>query len=117
MTKHRSKFDEGPAAVKALSRRKFLTVSAASAAFAGTAALSGCVTGTQARTPGTTPKSVARYRNAPNQGRRCAQCAYFLAPDRCAIVAGGISPNGWCSFYRRRRARMQDGGSSGGKSY
>jgi hypothetical protein len=83
-----------------LSRRKFLKVSVASAAIVGTGGISGCMySPTMMRAAGTTPKSVARYRNSPNRGRRCAGCTHFLKPNRCEIVAGEISPNGWCRFH------------------
>jgi hypothetical protein len=51
------------------------------------------------RPAGTTPKAVALYRDAPNQGRRCAGCTHFIEPNACEIVAGEISPNGWCRFH------------------
>lgn len=94
----------------ALSRRKFLKVSLAGAASVGAAGLSVEAVRAQMRAPGTTPKSTARYQDAPNRGRRCARCVHFLAPDRCAIVAGTISPNGWCRFYERRTARRSGNG-------
>ena len=29
----------------------------------------------------------------------CAGCLYFAVPDTCMIVAGKISPFGWCTYY------------------
>lgn len=86
-----------------LSRRKFLKVSVTSAAIVGVGALSDAMySPTVAQTAGTTPKSAARYRDSPNRGRRCAGCTHFLKPNRCEIVAGEISPNGWCRFHTPR---------------
>ncbi|WP_156941731.1 twin-arginine translocation signal domain-containing protein [Mesorhizobium sp. WSM2561] len=85
---------------QALSRRKFLKVSMTGAALAGAGGLASCMTGQPtARGAGTTPKPVALYQNSPNKGRRCGGCKHFLEPNACGIVAGEISPNGWCRFY------------------
>jgi hypothetical protein len=70
------------------------------AAIAGAGGLASCMTGQpSARGAGTTPKPLALYQDTPNQGRRCAGCTHFLQPNACDIVAGEISPNGWCRFY------------------
>jgi len=83
-----------------LSRRRFLKASVTSAAIVGVGGLSGCMySPTVMQAAGTTPKSAARYRDSPNRGRRCAGCTHFLKPNRCEIVAGEISPNGWCRFH------------------
>lgn len=90
---------------QAVSRRKFLKVTMAGVAVTGAGALSSCMTGQPgARGAGTTPKSVARYQNSPNKGRRCGGCTHFLKPNACEIVAGEISPNGWCRFHEPRPA-------------
>ena len=89
------------AATPSLSRRKFLKVSMTGAALAGAAGLSACVAPPEMRAAGTTPKAVALYQDFPNRGRRCAGCRHFLEPNGCQIVAGEISPNGWCRFYER----------------
>lgn len=88
-----------------LSRRNFL--SGAGAAVAGAVGLTSCMTSPRmtpvARAAGTTPKREAAYQNPPNRGRRCAGCTHFLEPNACEIVAGEISPNGWCRFHEPRR--------------
>jgi hypothetical protein len=48
---------------------------------------------------GKTTKALALYQNTPNRGERCAGCTHFLKPNGCEIVAGAISPNGWCRFH------------------
>lgn len=30
---------------------------------------------------------------------QCSKCAYYLSPTTCAIVAGRISPEGWCKRF------------------
>lgn len=45
-------------------------------------------------------KPHAQYQDSPKNGDRCSGCAHFL-PDRngCKLVAGDISPDGWCMLY------------------
>ena len=42
------------------------------------------------------------YQNRPNGGLRCETCANWMAPTSCKVVAGSISPSGWCSLYARK---------------
>jgi hypothetical protein len=71
-----------------LTRRKFLKFSMTGAALAGAAGLSACEAAPEMSAAGTTPKSVALYRDSPNQGRRRAGCTHFMEPNGCEIVAG-----------------------------
>ena len=48
-------------------------------------------------------RSVA-YRGAPNGKARCSNCALWQPPAACKVVAGVISPNGWCSIYAPKKA-------------
>jgi hypothetical protein len=91
---------------QALSRRRFLKVSMTGAAMAGAGGLASCMTGAPygKQAAGTTPKSAALYQDVPNRGRRCAGCTHFLEPNACEIVAGEISPDGWCRFHEPRPA-------------
>ena len=41
----------------------------------------------------------ADYRDRPKSGLSCAACALFRPPRACVVVAGDISPNGWCKFF------------------
>jgi hypothetical protein len=41
----------------------------------------------------------AEYQNSPKSGLTCAACTVFRPPRSCEIVAGDISPNGWCKFF------------------
>lgn len=54
---------------------------------------------------GTASKSALKYQDHPKGSSACANCANFLpgkgaqGPGRCIIVAGDISPKGWCLAY------------------
>lgn len=58
---------------------------------------------------GTVPKSDFHYQEYPNVDKRCAQCTAFVpgsggdSPGTCKVVAGPISPNGWCMAYSARQ--------------
>ncbi|HEY1257910.1 MAG TPA: hypothetical protein VGF34_01580 [Stellaceae bacterium] len=41
----------------------------------------------------------AQYQDRPKGGFGCAACALFRPPKACVVVAGYISPNGWCRFF------------------
>jgi hypothetical protein len=41
----------------------------------------------------------AQYQNRPKNSFRCAACALFRPPATYVVVAGAISPNGWCRFF------------------
>ncbi len=52
------------------------------------------------------PQSAVQYQNKPKNGVKCAQCRFYLANKKspkadgaCSVVAGKISPNGWCVVY------------------
>ena len=46
------------------------------------------------------PKTAVAYRPEPNDGERCAGCAYFLPDQRaCQLVAGDIAPDAWFSLF------------------
>ena len=47
-------------------------------------------------------KKVAKYQDRPNKGDHCAVCRYFRPPHSCQLVAGNISPNGWCSYFLKK---------------
>jgi hypothetical protein len=49
-----------------------------------------------------TDKKTAKYQDHPNNGKSCSQCNYFRPPKSCQLVAGDISPNGWCSFFLKK---------------
>jgi hypothetical protein len=54
---------------------------------------------------GTASKSEFHYQDHPSNGKRCGGCAAFTPPlsggtnGACSIVAGVISPDGWCMAF------------------
>jgi hypothetical protein len=44
-------------------------------------------------------QSVVQYQTSPKDGAKCSTCVNFIAPNACKVVAGNISPNGWCVAY------------------
>ena len=60
-----------------------------------------------AQAAGTLPQATAKYQNKPSpNGQRCDQCAYYVpnaahpaAAGQCKLVAGSISPQGWCQLF------------------
>ncbi len=76
------------------SRRGFLRT--------GLTILAGGVLATAARAQDADSKveqSVVQYQNAPKDGAKCSGCVNFVAPNACKVVAGTISPEGWCVAY------------------
>ena len=58
-----------------------------------------------AEASGTASKAAVQYQGMPKGTSACANCANFItgkdptATGRCTIVAGDISPKGWCLAY------------------
>jgi hypothetical protein len=48
---------------------------------------------------GKVAQSAAGYQQAPKGGQACAGCNSFVAPNHCKLVAGEISPSGWCRLW------------------
>lgn len=44
------------------------------------------------------PKLV-KYQLKPKADQECDRCLHFIAPDGCKMVAGKISPKGWCALF------------------
>jgi hypothetical protein len=64
--------------------------------------LSGIAAGLAATTVRTQEKMSqgdAEYQDQPKSGLTCAACSLFRPPRSCEVVAGDISPNGWCRFF------------------
>jgi hypothetical protein len=49
-----------------------------------------------------TSKQVAGYRDSPNGSQSCSTCIAFVRPNTCRIVAGNVSPQGWCKIWQRK---------------
>jgi hypothetical protein len=69
----------------------------------GLAILAGGVVATAARAQDSgdskVDQSAVQYQTTPNNGAMCSTCVNFVAPNACKVVAGTISPNGWCVAY------------------
>ena len=63
-----------------------------------------------AQAAGTVPKVNAKYQDHPKGAQQCGKCNYFLpgasptAVGQCKLVAGPISPNGWCQLFAPKHA-------------
>ncbi len=53
-------------------------------------------------------KGQMKYQDHPNHGDKCAGCKLFIpgktakSMGQCQVVAGSISPNGWCVAYTKK---------------
>jgi hypothetical protein len=44
-------------------------------------------------------RAEAQYQDRPTNGLSCAACSLYRPPDGCVVVAGPVSPHGWCRFF------------------
>ena len=44
-------------------------------------------------------QAAAAYQGSPKGSQRCDNCRLWQPPQSCKIVAGTISPSGWCKLY------------------
>ena len=44
-------------------------------------------------------QNLVQYQNEPKGTQECDQCMHFVPPDACKVVAGKISPTGWCAAF------------------
>lgn len=49
-----------------------------------------------------TSQQAAKYQNKPKGAQKCSNCRFFQGPSGCQIVAGKISPNGWCALWVKK---------------
>jgi hypothetical protein len=47
-------------------------------------------------------QKVVGYQETPKNGQACATCVQFEPPSSCKVVAGTISPAGWCQLYVKK---------------
>ncbi len=47
-------------------------------------------------------KKQFAYQSKPKGAAKCSGCALFVAPNKCNVVTGVISPNGWCKAYAKK---------------
>ena len=48
------------------------------------------------------PPEQVHYQATPNGDARCELYTNWQAPGACKLVAGPISPSGWCSFFAKK---------------
>ncbi|HUA54748.1 MAG TPA: high-potential iron-sulfur protein [Candidatus Sulfotelmatobacter sp.] len=53
----------------------------------------------QTTAPAKLTKAEADYQDSPKDIRMCATCQLFEPPNACKVVAGAVSPNGWCKLF------------------
>ncbi|MFO1184096.1 MAG: hypothetical protein U1E56_04850 [Bauldia sp.] len=82
--------------IEVLSRRAFL---------AGAVGLAGgglaLVAGTANAAPLPSLKDLG-YRATPNGSETCANCALFRQPNLCSGATGSVSPQGWCTIWKKK---------------
>jgi hypothetical protein len=44
-------------------------------------------------------QTAAQYQDHPKGAQHCSICVHFVSPSACQLVAGKISPNGWCVLF------------------
>ncbi|MBV8777692.1 MAG: iron oxidase [Alphaproteobacteria bacterium] len=44
-------------------------------------------------------QAEVQYQPMPKGMFSCAQCTLFVKPNACKVVAGSISPSGWCKLF------------------
>jgi hypothetical protein len=49
-------------------------------------------------------QKTAMYQPTPKNGQSCAKCFAFEPPASCKLVAGTISPAGWCQLFAPKPA-------------
>jgi hypothetical protein len=78
-----------------ISRRGLLA--AGTGVVVGGGLLSGCAHAP--KMSGNVPKEQARYQDHPNGLEHCSICKHYGSNGLCEVVAGPVSPDGWCRFY------------------
>lgn len=48
------------------------------------------------------PPNEIGYQPTPKGSARCELCVNWQAPNACKVVAGSISPSGWCGLFVRK---------------
>ena len=84
-----------------VSRRAALS----SAVAMGVAVFTGIAKAQQAPAPTQkVDKKTVMYQTTPKNGQACNKCVNFEPPNACKLVAGDISPAGWCLLFAPKPA-------------
>jgi hypothetical protein len=63
------------------------------------AASAGATCTSRADTAPKLSQAAAQYQDHPRGGLSCVGCTFFRRPRTCQVVAGEVSPNGWCRLF------------------
>jgi hypothetical protein len=63
------------------------------------AAFGGAAGASRADTAPKLSQTAAQYQDHPRGGLSCVGCTFFRRPRACQVVAGDVSPNGWCRLF------------------
>lgn len=48
-------------------------------------------------------KESVRYSDRGSDKEHCAICAHYQGNNTCEVVAGKVSPHGWCERFKRAK--------------
>lgn len=49
-------------------------------------------------------KDKVKYQDQSHDAQQCSTCNHYIpAKKECKLVAGTISPNGWCTLYSKKK--------------
>lgn len=48
-------------------------------------------------------QTKAHYTRCGTEAKHCSICTMFRPPDQCTAVAGKISRDGYCDYFKKRR--------------
>lgn len=85
------------------SRRAALKAGLAVAGFAGLTAATARRAAAQDDSNKVAQEAV-QYQSQPKDGQKCSLCVNWQPPNACTIVAGNISPEGYCLSYAPKEA-------------
>lgn len=75
------------------------------AAVTASAVAAGTLLGARQAAAAKAPKAAMMYQDKPHGSQQCSNCIHFIrgasagAMGTCTVVAGAISPHGWCVAY------------------
>jgi hypothetical protein len=85
--------------------RKSVLINLLTLPLAATAAVA---TVSRASADAKSPQSAVQYQDKPKGDAKCSGCKFFEpgkdanAKGQCQVVAGDISPDGWCVVYSKK---------------
>ena len=47
-------------------------------------------------------KEAMKYQDKPNGDQKCSNCLQFEPPKSCKVVAGDVSPDGYCIAWAKK---------------